>query len=243
MLRFFGQLMNPRVRRLRPSPSPDPSSSPEPSTPPNKDEFIENIEPLTCSLCLEEYDDTHVPIQLADCGHIFGDHCIVEWFETKIRNNNRCPMCREKLFQQEDFDRYGNPIPHENEDDEEDDEGENVDDTGDEDEDEDDDDDEEEEEEEEEEAESEEEQSEEEAEDVESPAKLNGNYSSSTEDSDVDMASGSEGSVSDFQPDDGPESDDEMDRNGGPRMRPEELRGFANNRTVVCELLPQNTNP
>ncbi|KAF2252890.1 hypothetical protein BU26DRAFT_211120 [Trematosphaeria pertusa] len=69
-----------------------------------KDEFIENLEPLTCSLCLEKYGNDHVPVELPDCGHVFGDHCIIQWFETESENNNKCPLCRNELFEQEDFD-------------------------------------------------------------------------------------------------------------------------------------------
>jgi hypothetical protein len=33
--------------------------------------------------------------------------------ESESPNNNRCPLCREVLFEQEDFDEHGDPIPHE----------------------------------------------------------------------------------------------------------------------------------
>lgn len=44
----------------------------------------------------------HVPVELK-CGHIFGSHCIVEQTEFRTANNNRCPLCRQELFEHEDF--------------------------------------------------------------------------------------------------------------------------------------------
>jgi hypothetical protein len=91
-----------------------------------KDLFISALEPLMCSLCLEPYSTTHMPIQLPDCGHIFGDYCLVNAIETDIKNNNRCPLCRKELFEQEDFDEDGEYIY--DDDDEETDEVEDLDD-------------------------------------------------------------------------------------------------------------------
>jgi hypothetical protein len=42
-----------------------------------------------------------------ECGHVFGDHCIANFVETATQNNNKCPLCREILFQQEDFNEHG----------------------------------------------------------------------------------------------------------------------------------------
>jgi hypothetical protein len=64
-----------------------------------KDLFIGALEPLTCSLYLEPYSTKHTPIQLPDCGHIFGDHCFVNAIEMDIQKNNRCPLCRKTLFE------------------------------------------------------------------------------------------------------------------------------------------------
>ncbi|KAF1833048.1 hypothetical protein BDW02DRAFT_401551 [Decorospora gaudefroyi] len=73
-----------------------------------KDEFIEQLEPLTCSICLDEFDTEHVPIQLP-CGHIFGHHCFVMQAESGQQNSNRCPLCREELFEQEPDDESDEP--------------------------------------------------------------------------------------------------------------------------------------
>jgi hypothetical protein len=75
-----------------------------------KDEFLESLDGLSCSLCLEQYDDTHVPVQLPGCGHIFGDYCIANAVEAATQNNNRCPLCRNELFEQEDFDDDGDRL-------------------------------------------------------------------------------------------------------------------------------------
>jgi hypothetical protein len=41
---------------------------------------------------------------------VFGDHCIANAVETSTQNNNRCPLCRAKLFEQEDYDENGDWI-------------------------------------------------------------------------------------------------------------------------------------
>jgi len=74
-----------------------------------KDEFLKSLDPLQCSLCLEPYDAQHVPVEIA-CGHVFGDYCIANVAESETQNNNRCPLCRCKLFEQEDFDSDGELI-------------------------------------------------------------------------------------------------------------------------------------
>jgi hypothetical protein len=75
-----------------------------------KDEFVESFDALSCSLCLEPYDATHVPVELPGCGHVFGDYCIANAVESKTQNNNPRPLCRDKLFEQEDFDENGDWI-------------------------------------------------------------------------------------------------------------------------------------
>lgn len=76
------------------------------------EEFIINI---TCSLCLvrtldfkqgscngehivPEDEETPEPTAVLSCGHIFGFHCISEWFWEKISQNEcpNCPICREE---------------------------------------------------------------------------------------------------------------------------------------------------
>jgi hypothetical protein len=73
---------------------------------PTKNDFLASLDPLKFFLCLEPYDKTHVPVEL-ECGHIFGDYCIAYAAESETQNNNRCPLCRRKLFEQEDFDSDG----------------------------------------------------------------------------------------------------------------------------------------
>ncbi|KAF2801227.1 hypothetical protein K505DRAFT_355081 [Melanomma pulvis-pyrius CBS 109.77] len=75
------------------------------------DEYINDLEPLLpsldCSLCLGPYMASHMPVKLRFCGHVFGDHCIVEWFESTNKNSNTCPLCREELFEQENIESDG----------------------------------------------------------------------------------------------------------------------------------------
>ncbi|KAI4648119.1 hypothetical protein J4E93_004530 [Alternaria ventricosa] len=70
-----------------------------------KDQFVKGLEPLRCGICLDDYSTEHVPVQLL-CGHIFGDHCIVEQVEAEMPNSNRCPLCRQELFHQENTPVY-----------------------------------------------------------------------------------------------------------------------------------------
>ncbi|KAH7076723.1 hypothetical protein BKA63DRAFT_510608 [Paraphoma chrysanthemicola] len=79
-----------------------------------KNQFMDSLDALTCSLCLEPYTSDHVPIQLP-CNHIFGDYCIANVAESESSNNNRCPLCRKVLFEQEDFNENGDPISDEEE--------------------------------------------------------------------------------------------------------------------------------
>ncbi|RYN84784.1 hypothetical protein AA0119_g8166 [Alternaria tenuissima] len=72
-----------------------------------KNKFIEKLQPIKCSICLEDYNSDHVPVELP-CSHIFGGHCIVEQTESRMPNNNRCPLCRHELFEQEDFHSFDN---------------------------------------------------------------------------------------------------------------------------------------
>jgi hypothetical protein len=41
---------------------------------------------------------------------MFGDYCIANAVEAKIQNDNRCPLCRAELFEQEDFDEGGDQL-------------------------------------------------------------------------------------------------------------------------------------
>ncbi|KAH6878843.1 hypothetical protein BKA58DRAFT_436533 [Alternaria rosae] len=75
-----------------------------------KDHFVQRLERLKCSICLDDYSTEHVPVQLL-CGHIFGDHCIIKQVEAEMPNNNRCPLCRQELFQQETTPVYDSDEP------------------------------------------------------------------------------------------------------------------------------------
>jgi len=46
-----------------------------------------------CSICLDDYSDTHVNIVQLDCGHIYHKKCIREWLD----NNDTCPECRSEV--------------------------------------------------------------------------------------------------------------------------------------------------
>jgi hypothetical protein len=48
-----------------------------------------------CPICQEDYDESHAPVLLQQCGHIFGKLCILEWFE---EGANTCPLDRKELF-------------------------------------------------------------------------------------------------------------------------------------------------
>lgn len=93
----------------------------------SKDDFLAALNPSTCGICLEEYDGAHIPVEMPKCGHHFGDHCIANLVESAHPSNNKCPLCRQVLFEQEDYNGYGYPL-HEvvEEEEEEEEEGEEV---------------------------------------------------------------------------------------------------------------------
>ncbi|KAF2801228.1 hypothetical protein K505DRAFT_381009 [Melanomma pulvis-pyrius CBS 109.77] len=111
--------LNPSLRYHPTTPSYDPvgprhrralsslAYSPNPPLP-TKDKYISDLKPLlesfTCSLCLEAYSEEHFPVRLPKCGHVYGDYCIVEWFESNHENANTCPLCRGLLFESEFVD-------------------------------------------------------------------------------------------------------------------------------------------
>lgn len=51
------------------------------------------ISEITCSICLEDYNDNDIVGKLI-CGHVFHEDCIGNW-ESK---NDTCPLCREIIF-------------------------------------------------------------------------------------------------------------------------------------------------
>lgn len=69
---------------------------------PSHEDYVADLKPVAicsaakvCSICLTEYDETHSPILLTPCGHIFGQRCILIWFE---EDANTCPLDRKELF-------------------------------------------------------------------------------------------------------------------------------------------------
>lgn len=55
-----------------------------------------------CSICREDFDvslttdDGELPVRL-QCGHIFGEKCLLLFLSTRATRQNSCPMCRAKL--------------------------------------------------------------------------------------------------------------------------------------------------
>ena len=85
---------------------------------PTKDDYITTIQPLLepfeCSICGDPFGPTHVPVKIPECSHIFGDHCIIEWFESENGSAHKCPICRRELFEAEYVD--GEIVQEESED-------------------------------------------------------------------------------------------------------------------------------
>ncbi|KAF3047973.1 hypothetical protein E8E12_003315 [Didymella heteroderae] len=62
----------------------------------------------TCDICAKDYsatsvqpsEDEEIAIMLP-CGHVFGEFCIDQWFETCKTHKNKitCPMCRKQLVE------------------------------------------------------------------------------------------------------------------------------------------------
>lgn len=76
---------------------------------PTKDEFLGNLQPADCAICLQTFDIEHVPIQLP-CFHVVGADCVANLAESSNPTNNQCPLCRRVLFEQEDYDAQGHPL-------------------------------------------------------------------------------------------------------------------------------------
>jgi len=56
---------------------------------------------LKCPICMLNYKDVKFPtfIKSTGCGHVFCNECIDSW----LKNNKKCPTCREKTFLRESF--------------------------------------------------------------------------------------------------------------------------------------------
>ncbi|KAH8730594.1 hypothetical protein GQ44DRAFT_449205 [Phaeosphaeriaceae sp. PMI808] len=62
----------------------------------------------TCDICAKDYSSIHVKpceenevaVELP-CGHLFGEFCIFQWFDTSRTHKNKitCPMCRKQLLE------------------------------------------------------------------------------------------------------------------------------------------------
>ena len=55
--------------------------------------FQENQE--SCAICVEDFQKS-TPIRETPCGHIFHEHCVMKWVETKLDNPD-CPFCRAEI--------------------------------------------------------------------------------------------------------------------------------------------------
>ena len=54
-----------------------------------------------CGICMKPYKEEGNPVLLPQCGHIFCQTCITEWFETRLASLERyatCPTCRTAFF-------------------------------------------------------------------------------------------------------------------------------------------------
>ena len=60
-----------------------------------------------CCICLEEGSNKFMKL---NCDHLFHEKCIKDW----IRENNSCPICREKFPEKEDENTSDIPVPENN---------------------------------------------------------------------------------------------------------------------------------
>ena len=52
-----------------------------------------------CSICVEDFMPNTI-VRETPCHHLFHEHCVEKWIETKIDDPD-CPFCREKLMKDE----------------------------------------------------------------------------------------------------------------------------------------------
>lgn len=57
----------------------------------------DGIEAADCSICREPFDNTHIVIQIKECGHHFGKNCLEKWLQLNGPKGT-CPHCRGVLF-------------------------------------------------------------------------------------------------------------------------------------------------
>lgn len=53
----------------------------------------EDRETMSCSICLQNFHESHAVVKTNRCGHVFHKHCLCRWVRV-IRN---CPLCRGDL--------------------------------------------------------------------------------------------------------------------------------------------------
>jgi hypothetical protein len=59
--------------------------------------LTDGIEQPECSICGDTYGGKHVAIQIKECGHQLGKHCLEKWLKQK-NTEGTCPLCRDVLF-------------------------------------------------------------------------------------------------------------------------------------------------
>lgn len=63
---------------------------------PSRTQFLSTLQSLQCDIC---YDNMLEPTR-TPCGHVYCSECLLTW----LHENNTCPTCRTKLFEQDDDD-------------------------------------------------------------------------------------------------------------------------------------------
>ncbi|KAF2997888.1 hypothetical protein E8E13_004004 [Curvularia kusanoi] len=70
----------------------------------SQQDFLTSLEEITCPICLQSFDDTHYPVSIDGCRHIFGVDCLKIWAQSDSDNYNTCPTCRAVLFGQSSYE-------------------------------------------------------------------------------------------------------------------------------------------
>jgi len=60
---------------------------------PSKSSAVDFICQSTCSICLGDYEEDAVLVQLPECGHAFDETCIKTW----LKETASCPVCRHRI--------------------------------------------------------------------------------------------------------------------------------------------------
>ncbi|CAO2653360.1 Nn.00g027710.m01.CDS01 [Neocucurbitaria sp. VM-36] len=64
----------------------------------NAHTFLSTLLEHDCTICDEPFSATHAPVILPTCKHVFGSKCLRMWVLSGNRGHNRCPVCRDVLF-------------------------------------------------------------------------------------------------------------------------------------------------